>query len=255
MASIQNARPENLNYDVIVNSENKEKTVSFGEPNSLQGQDGLDVLEVANNLAAEFEQIAKPQICTNIVDKLLILDFNLDNYEDFFGLNKYNAHNLSTSFQDKMHNIAYRDADGNTMCIVKIDFKHNKLILDFLANILPKQKYISPNEVFDKVHSVACLENWLKEDGGVNQFNGNLEFRYKDFYDNVMAAIIYNCMGNVENIVRYEYKNGKKSQMVNTGLFGETITIYDTSKEISHLMSVDIDTDGNILRVTKDFGS
>ena len=269
MASISDTSPKNTNISHFVNPDfnilgndlqdfchtQDDKIIPLTSEQKINTSVG-DVVQAVNNFVLELEEneTNEPKY-ESIVDKLADIELNLDNFEDLFSLREYKATSMGSSFQEKTHNIIYKDEKDNTMAMVKIDFKHNRLIMEFLGNNIWKHRYSHPNEVFKTIYNMANSENWSKEDGGVNQFNGNIEFRYKNSDNHVMAAIISTSEGQVENIVQYEYKNGKKSKMINTGLFGETTTIYDTSKEVSLLMSIEIDTDGNIIRISKDFGN
>ena len=65
-----------------------------------------------------------------------------------------------------------------------------------------------------------------------------------------MAAVIFKSDGNVDTVVEYEYKNGKKAQMFHTSQYGLSKTIYNEITDSTNLI-IDIDTDGNICCITK----
>lgn len=211
------------------------------------------ITDATNALVKELEKYNVEQPNETFVNQLIQQELNLNNYEEILGLKQYNSVNIKTISNQKIHSIMYNDNDGYTMAIVQIDFQRNKMVLEFLSDILPKQNYNTPKTINDIIVKKAIENNWSTEDGGINQFNGNIEIRYKNADGNVMSAIISTPEGNVETIVVYKYENGKRSQMVNTGQFGQVTTVYSTVKEVLQLMSIEIDTDGSVLRITKNF--
>ena len=119
------------------------------------------------------------------------------------------------------------------------------------GDILPKQEVFSPAQVAAKLKNMAQYNKWITEDGGANQFNGNIEFRYKDKDGKVMAAIITKPDGIYDMVVEYTYKNDNKYQMLLTNQFGQSMVVYDGSKNSIQQTRIDIDTDGLIVEITK----
>ena len=106
---------------------------------------------------------------------------------------------------------------------------------------------------YDEIVQKAYKKDWTIEDGGVNQFNGDVELRYKDSQNRVMSAIIFTTSKRVDTIVEYFYIDDKKSKMVHTGQLGQTTTIYNTENDMLQMLSIEVDIDGNVRRVTKNF--
>jgi len=92
--------------------------------------------------------------------------------------------------------------------------------------------------------------DWITEYGGINQFDGSVEFRYKDSDGKVIFAIITNKEGSADTVVEYEYVNNKKVRMTYTNTFAQTLTIYNQNMNLT--TSIDIDSNGNILSVTSE---
>ena len=230
--------------------------------NSLEKEVGklqeanLDLNAKVNDLVQNFQHFdnLEEELSTNVIDNLFNTDLTLDNYELIFHLHKYHAVELQPTENEKVRNIRYKDSDGITMAIVQIYTQTNKIKLQTFGNIFPKQEFTSPEDVYNRILISANWANWSTEDGGINQFDGNIETRYKNSDGNVMAAVITKADGKtVDTIVEYQYKNGKKTGMLHTNQYGQSLTIYDSLNDLSQIMCVDIDTDGCIYSVTRGY--
>ena len=217
------------------------------------------VNQAVNSLIKEYEKqssdnyniIEINRAKDEIISRLLNTELNFDNYEKVLNLTEYIAFEIP-AFDTNTRNIRYKDKDGNTVAIIQIDNNCNKIRMQSFGNILPKQEYSSPKLVNYRLEQKAKEENWTTEDGGVNQFDGNTEIRYKDSDGNVMAAIITKPGGKTDTIVEYGYENGKKAMMLHTSQFGHSKTYYDIENNSTKLV-IDIDTDGNICGISKGF--
>ena len=229
---------------------------NFSEEN-LGIIDNLDTTSIIDSLEDEFEDINETDIdelYTNVIDDLFNTKLTLDNYETIFRLKDYHAVELQPIQGGKIRNIKYKDHDGMTMAIVQIYTQTNKIKLHTFGNIFPKQEFTSPQDVLNRILVCAEWANWSTEYGGINQFDGNTETRYKNAEGLVMAAVISKNNGkSIDTIVEYQYKNGKKTGMLHTNQYGQSLTIYDSINELSQLMSVDIDTDGCICSLVRGY--
>ena len=234
----------------------KPKTFNSNSLDSNLSNKDYDLNAEVNKYLAAIENLNKSEkdiIFPDIVNDLLEAELTDINYEIIFMLNKYQAVELPPSSYTT-RNISYKDSDGITMAKVQIDSKTNKIKIQAFGNIFPKQKFTTPQNVGQRVLNSAIISNWTTEDGGINQFDGNIEIRYKDHDGNVMAAVITKPDGKtIDTIVEYQYKEKKKFSMLHTNQYGQSITIYDCSKDTSQIMCIEIDTDGCIYCITKSF--
>ena len=189
----------------------------------------------------------------DVIDSLLLAELNVNNYEQILFLDYFTNEKQKTDFTEKTQDISYSDIDGNSIASVHIDFKDKKLTVEFISKVFIPQEYKSPQVVKEKIDSITKTNNWSIEYGGINPFNGFIEFRYRNSDNNVAAAVITSPDGKIDTVVEYEYLNGKKKKMIFTSHHGQRVTVYDTTKNSLLIMSVEIDTDGNILRIIKSF--
>ena len=178
-------------------------------------------------------------------------NITLDNYEEVFSLQNYYPMGGTVNPEQSVRNIRYRDKKGTIVAIIQIDTVNKKIRLQNFGDILPRQESFSPSQVAVKLQNMARFNNWITEDGGVNQFNGNIEFRYKNFKGEVMAAVIKKPNGVYDMVAEYSYKNGKKSQMILTNQYGQSRVVYDGSEKCIQETRIDTDTDGMIVEITK----
>lgn len=193
------------------------------------------------------EKAASSMIINNILKNKL----TLNNYEEMFCLKEFQAIGGTINPEQAVRNIRYRDKNDVVVATVQIDTVNKKIRMQNLGDILPKQECFTPSQVGAKLKKMFEHKNWTTEDGGVNQFNGNVEIRYKDENGYVMAAIITKENGIYDTIAEYEYKNGYRSQMLLTNHFGQSKVIYDGTASVNQLVRIDIDTDGVIIELTK----
>mgnify|MGYP002624841120 CR=1 FL=1 len=104
---------------------------------------------------------------------------------------------------------------------------NNKIRIQSFGNVFPKQDYLSPKLVNYRLTEKAKENNWTTEDGGINQFDGSIETRYKDAQGKVMAAVIIKPGGKIDTVVEYVYKDNQKCEMHHTSQFGHSKTFYD----------------------------
>ena len=215
----------------------------------------IDINNTVNDFVEELEYIdesVNKDLYINVIDDLLNAELTLNNYEEIFRLKKYHAVELKPTPEENIKNIRYKDADGITMAIVQIYNNTNKIKIQMFGNIFPKQEFTSPQDVLNRILICADWANWSTEDGGINQFDGNIETRYLNSKGQVVAAVITKPdRKTVDTIVEYQYKNDKKTGMLHTNQYGQSLTIYDYSDDLSQIMSVDIDTDGSIYSITR----
>lgn len=187
------------------------------------------------------------------VDNIIKRKISLENFEVIFCLENYVAEGGTINPDQVVRNIRYKDKNGTIVAIVQIDNLNKKIRLQNLGNILPKQETFTPYQVGTKLEKLAKFKKWSIEDGGLNQFNSNVEIRYKDEYDNVMAAVITKPNGLYDTIAEYEYINGNRSKMLLTNHYGQSIVVYDGTENVRQITRIDIDTDGVIIEITKVF--
>ena len=176
------------------------------------------------------------------------------NFEYIFCLNNLISFEFPSGSKDIIKTICYTDNDGMTLAALHINQLTKKIYIQAFAAIFPRHGFMPPNKVHSKILAKARLLNWSTEDGGINYFDGNIETRYKDDNNKVMAAVISKPDGEIDTIVEYQYKDNKKIQMEHTNQFGYTKTIYDTSSNSATLV-FDVDTTGNIYGITTQFAS
>ena len=199
-----------------------------------------------------FLSLSKEKAQSNkIIENLINRELTLKNFEDIFCLKEFSAIGGTINPEQAVRNVRYKDARGTVVATVQIDTLNKKIRMQNLGDVLPKQECFTPSHVGTKLRNLAKFKKWSTEDGGVNQFNGNIEYRYKDENGNVMAAIITKPDGTFDTIAEYEYKNGHKSQMLLTNHFGQSRVIYDGSSSVNQITRIDIDTDGTIVELTK----
>ena len=238
---------EDINY-IIRNAEAKTIAADTTEVDSI-------IKDAVKNVIIDNEKCIEESISSNNTDfteTILNANLTLGNFEDIFCLRELKAIELPTSSDEAMRSIRYKDDDGITLAITQINTDCNKIRLQTFGDILPKQQFINPQQVNYRVMSKSKTNNWTAEYGGVNQFDGSIEIRYKDENENVMAAVIFKSDGNVDTVVEYEYEDGKKTQMFHTSQYGHSKTVYDTVTDSTKLI-LDIDTDGNICSITRGF--
>ena len=185
------------------------------------------------------------------VNKIINSEITLNNYEEVLYLRDYQPIGGTVNPEQSVRNIRYRDRKGTIVAIVQIDKINKKIRMQNFGDILPKQEVFSPEQVALKLKNMALYNKWIIEDGGVNQFNGNLEYRYKDLNGKVMSAIITKPNGVYDMIVEYSYVNGNKSQMLLTNQYGQSIVVYDGAENGVQKTRIDIDGDGLIVEITK----
>ena len=185
-----------------------------------------------------------------LFDNILSSELNINNYEEIFYLQDYTAFTGTINPEQAVRNIRYKDRFGRIVAIVQIDTLSKKIRMQNIGDILPKQECFSPKEVGIKIQNLAKFKKWTTEDGGRNQFNGNIETRYKK--DGVvMASIITKDNGVFDTIAEYEYKNGNRSKMLLTNTNGNSIVIYDGTNNVNQTARIDIDNNGSIIEITK----
>ena len=242
---------EDIDY-IIKNAEPKVATDDIEEvDNIIKKTVNAVVQENEKNSIRQLSLIKQDE---DFTEKVLNANLNLDNYEDIFSLKQFKAVELPFSADENIRSIRYKDNEGTTLAIAQINTDCKKIRLQTFGKVLPKQEFVNPQQVNYRIMSKSKANNWTTEYGGINQFDGSIEIRYKDSEGNVMAAVIFKSDGSVDTVVEYQYCNGKKSQMFHTSQFGHSKTIYDDATDNTRLI-VDIDTDGNICCVTRGFSS
>ena len=238
---IRNAGPKTIAADTTEVDNIIKTAISYGIQNCE---------DILSRQTSQTEEEKEEEL--DFTQKVLNAYLTIDNFEDVFGLKGLKAVELPSSADEGFRSIRYKDIEGTTLAIAQINTDSNKLRLQTFGAVLPKQEFSSPKQVNYRVMSKSKVNNWTTEYGGVNQFDGSIEIRYKDVDGNVMAAVIFKSDGNVDTVVEYEYKNGKKLQMMHTSQFGHSKTIYDDVTDSTKLI-IDIDTDGNICSITRGF--
>lgn len=198
-------------------------------------------------LSLSKEKADSSEVIKNIIER----DITTENYEEFFCLKKYHPVGGTINPEQAVRNIRYSDKKGTIVAIVQIDTVNRKIRMQNFGDVLPRQEVFTLSQVAAKLQNLADYNKWITEDGGINQFNGNIEFRYKDAEGNVMAAVITLPNGAYDMIAEYSYKKGRKSQMLLTNQFGQSRVTYDVNKKGVQQTRIDIDTDGLIVEVTK----
>jgi len=188
---------------------------------------------------------------SEVINRIIGAEMTLDNYEEVFCLKDYLPVGGTVNHEQAVRNIRYRDRKGTIVAIIQIDTLNKKIRMQNFGDLLPKQEVFSPTQVALKLQKMAQYNKWTTEDGGVNHFNGNLEYRYKDLNGNVMAAIITKPNGVYDMVVEYFYENGNKSQMLLTNQYGQSRVVYDGVENGVQKTRIDVDGDGLIVEITK----
>jgi len=240
MERTSKSRYKELNtYSVeIIDSKNKQSGNTF-----------VYIAKVKSEELKDIDSFENQSIMTNL-QSLTTRPLTINNFEDVFCLKNFKRSELTFSNDKNNCYIRYTDKSGETSAIVQINLITKKLRLEAFGSHFPTQSFISANQVYFRAKEKAVRENWSTEYGGINQFDGTVEFRYKDEEGKVIYAIITKADGNVDTIVEYEYKDGKKSKMTRTNSFTHTKTFYNIEKNLS--TSIDIDSNGNILGITSE---
>ena len=191
------------------------------------------------------------QSSAKLLEDIVSTNLTLSNYKEVFYLQNYKSSVGTINPDQKVRNIRYRDEADVIVATLQIDTLSKKMRLQNLGNFLPRLECFSPSEVGTKIQNLARFNNWETEDGGINLFNGNREIRYKDKNGNVMAAIITKENGAFDTIAEYEYKTGYRTKMTLTNTFGNSIVMYDGTKQVNQTVRIDIDNDGMIIEITK----
>ncbi len=244
--------------EVASSSKNLSENVLFdfsAESNRLVVEKFMNSLKSEGNLSdaeIKFLSVCKEKRSSaKLLENLFSSELTISNYEKIFGLEGYNIVGGTINPNQAVRNIRYTNKNGAIVAIVQIDTINKKIRLQNLGNILPKQECFSPSEVGTKVQNLARYNNWATEDGSVNQFNGKSEIRYKDKNGNVMAAVLTNDNGCFDTIVEYEYISNNRSKMVLTNNLGNSVVMYDGTKNVNQTTRLDIDNDGTIIEITK----
>ncbi len=207
------------------------------------------VAKVDSEELANAESFGKKGIMANI-QSLTERTLTINNFEDVFCLKEFKRSELTFANDKNICFIRYTDQDENTSATVKIDMLTKKLKLEAFGSHFQKQKFITPEQIYFRVKEKAIRENWTVEYGGLNQFDGTVEFRYKEADGRVLFAIITKKDGSVDTVVEYQYINNKKSKMIHTNSFLQTQTFYNNDKNLA--TSIDIDSNGNIQSITSE---
>ena len=188
-----------------------------------------------------------------IIENILYSKLTLNNFKSILCLENYTAFGGTINPDQAVRNIRFNDKTGTIVATVQIDTINKKIRMQNLGNILPIQECFTPSQVGTKVQNLAKFNHWSTEDGGVNQFNGNIEIRYKDKDGNVMAAVIKKANGVFDTVVEYEYESGNRSKMILTNYYGQSTVVYDGTKNVNQVARIDIDNGGSIVEITKIF--
>mgnify|MGYP003571262500 CR=1 FL=1 len=207
------------------------------------------VAKVHSDEIKNAESFGKKGIMANL-QSLTERTLTINNFEDVFCLKEFKRSELSFANGENICYIRYVDQDNNTSAIVRIDMLTKKIKMETFGSHFPMQKFITPEQIYFRAKEKAKRENWITEYGGINQFDGSVEFRYKDSDGKVIFAIITNKEGSADTVVEYEYVNNKKVRMTYTNTFAQTLTIYNQNMNLT--TSIDIDSNGNILSVTSE---
>ena len=238
-----------INY-IIKNAEEKAATNNSSEVDDfVTNAINKIIQECEGTIAREYSSSSNKESELDFSEKVLNANLRLDNFEEVFGLKQLNSVELPSSSAEEIQSIRYKDNEGITLAIVQINKDTNKIRLQTFGGVLPKQEFINPQQVNYRIMSQSKANGWSAEYGGVNQFDGSIEIRYKDENGRVMAAVIFKSDGSVDTVVEYQYLNGKKSQMLHTSQHGHSKTYYDNTDTTK--LIIDIDTDGNICCVTR----
>ncbi len=221
--------------------------------------DNLDVNSAVNSVISELD---KRDYCNNLYDKFINdtaseflnylnnIDINPDTYEDLFCLSSFKSSTFPNIQEQNVQNIKYKDNDGNTVALVQVDRNNNRIRLQSFGNVFPKQEFKNPINVVSAIEKFIFSEQWDIEDGGINQFDGNIETRYKDQSGHVKAAIITKPdKKSIDTVVLYQYSDNKKYKMIHYSQYNLSVTIYDPESG-STFMVIEIDTDGNVCGIT-----
>jgi len=226
----------------------EEEVLKFNSVLSLEALRGLSEAEI------KFLSLSKEkQSSSEIVEKILTQELTLRNFEEMFCLTKYTIANGTVNPEQAVRNIRYKDEKGVIVATIQVDTINKKIRMQNLGNILPKQECFTPYQVGTKLQNLAKYKKWNIEDGGVNQFNGNTEIRYKDSKGNVMAAVITKNDGTFDTIAEYSYSHGYRTKMLLTNQYGQSLVVYDGTKAVNQLTRIDIDNGGMIIEITKVF--
>ena len=252
MVDSVNSKPESIqNNDMMgslseLNSDFSMSKAAFSL--NIESLGGLSDAEIKFlSLSKEKKSSAK------IIENLIYNELTLDNYEEMLCISKFKAMGGTINPNQSVRNIRYCDQKGCIVATVQIDTINKKIRMQNLGDVLPKQESFTPYQVGTKIQNLAKFKKWTTEDGGINQFNGNIEVRYKDENGNVMAAVITKPNGTFDTIAEYEYTSGNRSQMLLTNHYGQSKVIYDGTSAVNQLTRIDIDTDGMIIEITKVF--
>lgn len=236
---------ENGIYDFSAAS-NKQVVEKFVK--SLISQGSLSDAEI------KFLSLSKAkQSSGEIINKILYSEMTLENYKILLCLDQFTEQGGTVNPNQTVRNIRYKDKSGAIIAIIQIDTINKKIRMQNLGNVLPTQECFSPYQVGTKIQNLAKYNHWTTEDGGVNQFNGNTEIRYKDSNGNVMAAVITKENGIFDTIAEYEYSSGYRSKMLLTNTNGQSIVVYDGSEKVNQIARLDIDNNGTIIEITKSY--
>lgn len=236
---------ENNLYDFSAES-NKHLLEKFVE--NLQVEGSLSEAEL-KFLSRSKEKKSSAKTIQNILHSKL----TLENYKEILCLQEYTPFGGTINPEQAVRNIRYNDESGIIVATVQIDTINKKIRMQNLGNILPTQECFTPYQVGTKVQNLAKFNNWSTEDGGINQFNGNIEIRYKDKHGNVMAAIIKKENGLIDTVVEYKYKSGNRYQMILTNYYGQSTVVYDGTEKVNQVARIDVDNGGSIVEITKVF--
>ena len=162
------------------------------------------VNQAVNNIILECEENLYKEVCetareesADFIEKILNTDINIRNFENIFCLKEFKAIEFPQAEDDNIRNIRYKDYDGITHAIAQINTDTNKIRLQTFSDVFPKQEFINPQQANYRVMSKSKTNNWTTEYGGINQFDGSIEIRYKDVNEKVMAAVIFKSDGNI----------------------------------------------------------
>ena len=248
----------------MVDSASKSKNLSdssfydfSAQSNKLVMEKFMKNMESAGNLSdaeIKFLSLSKEKRSSReIIDRILYSEMTLENFKEILCLQDYIAYGGTINPNQTVRNIRYKNKSGNIVAIIQIDTINKKIRMQNLGNVLPIQECFTPSQVGIKIQNLAKFNHWTTEDGGINQFNGNIEVRYKDADENVMAAVIKKNNGIFDTIAEYEYSSGYKSKMLLTNTNGQSVVIYDGSPEVNQATRLDIDNSGFIFEITKSY--
>ena len=146
------------------------------------------------------EPFGKKGIMTNL-QSLTERVLTINNFEDVFCLKEFKRSELSFANDENICFIRYTDQDGNTSATVRIDMLTKKLKMETFGSHFQKQVFVTAEQIYFRAKEKAIRENWTVEYGGINQFDGNVEFRYKGADGKVFFAIITKKDGSVDTVV------------------------------------------------------